>query len=244
MASRLPIAARRFTPSRGSGRDSPAADRTLSLDKALDTPDLIAARAGAALDFRTDINGLRALAVIGVVLFHADRAWVPGGFAGVDIFFVISGFLISRIILAECAAGRFSLTMFYAKRAKRILPALIVMVGFVWIVGWFRAAPTQYRDIGGDMLGNSYFTVNFWLMRLAGAAGYFAADFGREASAALVVARHRRAILPRLVGSHACAVQAWEATRSGRHLKRSHRLFRCQRRHDPKRSYRRVLPAL
>jgi peptidoglycan/LPS O-acetylase OafA/YrhL len=163
-----PVAGKR--PDFAGRRQDPA------LDKALDTPDLIAARAGAALDFRTDINGLRALAVIGVVLFHADRAWVPGGFAGVDVFFVISGFLISRIILAECAAGRFSLAMFYAKRAKRILPALVLAVSFVWIVGWFRAAPTQFRDIGGDMLGNSYFTVNFWLMRLAGVGGYFGAD--------------------------------------------------------------------
>ncbi len=146
------------------------------MDKALNTPDLIAARAGAAFDFRTDINGLRALAVISVVAFHADRAWLPGGFVGVDIFFVISGFLISRIILAECAAGRFSLAMFYAKRARRILPALLVVVGFVWIVGWYRAAPAQFRDIGGALLGNSYFTVNFWLMRLAGVGGYFGAD--------------------------------------------------------------------
>jgi peptidoglycan/LPS O-acetylase OafA/YrhL len=147
-----------------------------ALDKALDTPDLIAARVGAALDFRPDINGLRALAVLGVVVFHADRAWLPGGFVGVDIFFVISGFLISRIILAQCAAGRFSLAMFYARRAKRILPALLVVVSFVWIVGWFMAAPTQFREIGGGLLGNSYFTVNFWLMRLAGVGGYFGAD--------------------------------------------------------------------
>jgi peptidoglycan/LPS O-acetylase OafA/YrhL len=146
------------------------------LDKALETPDLIAARAAAALDFRADINGLRALAVIGVVVFHADRAWLPGGFVGVDIFFVISGFLISRIILSQCAAGRFSLAMFYARRAKRILPALLVVVSFVWIVGWFMAAPTQFREIGGGLLGNSYFTVNFWLMRLAGVGGYFGAD--------------------------------------------------------------------
>jgi peptidoglycan/LPS O-acetylase OafA/YrhL len=151
--------------------------RNLSvLDKALETPDLIAARAAKALDFRADINGLRALAVLGVVIFHADRAWLPGGFVGVDIFFVISGFLISRIILAECAAGRFSLAMFYARRAKRILPALLVVVSFVWIVGWFMAAPTQFREIGGGLLGNSYFTVNFWLMRLAGVGGYFGAD--------------------------------------------------------------------
>ena len=146
------------------------------MDKALETPDLIAARAAARLDFRDDINGLRALAVLGVVIFHADRAWLPGGFVGVDIFFVISGFLISRIILSQCAAGRFSLAMFYARRAKRILPALLVAVSFVWIVGWFMAAPTQFRDIGGSLLGNSYFTVNFWLMRLAGVGGYFGAD--------------------------------------------------------------------
>jgi peptidoglycan/LPS O-acetylase OafA/YrhL len=146
------------------------------LDKALETPDFMAARAAAALDFRDDINGLRALAVLGVVLFHADRAWLPGGFVGVDIFFVISGFLISRIILSQCAAGRFSLAMFYARRAKRILPALLLTVSFVWIVGWFMAAPTQFREIGGGLLGNSYFTVNFWLMRLAGVGGYFGAD--------------------------------------------------------------------
>ena len=146
------------------------------LDKALETPDLIATRAARALDFRPDINGLRALAVLGVVIFHADRAWLPGGFVGVDIFFVISGFLISRIVLAQCAAGRFSLPMFYARRAKRILPALLLMLSFVWIVGWFMAAPTQFREIGGGLLGNSYFTINFWLMRLAGVGGYFGAD--------------------------------------------------------------------
>jgi peptidoglycan/LPS O-acetylase OafA/YrhL len=146
------------------------------LDKALDTRDITAARVGRGLNFRKDINGLRALAVLGVVAFHADRALVPGGFAGVDVFFVISGFLISRIILSECAAGRFSLPMFYAKRARRILPAMLVVVICVWIVGWFRAAPSQFRDIGGGLLGNSYFTVNFWLLRLAGVGGYFGAD--------------------------------------------------------------------
>jgi peptidoglycan/LPS O-acetylase OafA/YrhL len=172
----LPIVLKQFTPSGPNGRALPAADGTRALDKALETPDLIAARAAAALDFRPDINGLRALAVLGVVIFHADRAWLPGGFVGVDIFFVISGFLISRIILAQCAAGRFSLAMFYARRAKRILPALLLMVSFVWIVGWFMAAPTQFREIGGGLLGNSYFTINFWLLRLAGVGGYFGAD--------------------------------------------------------------------
>jgi peptidoglycan/LPS O-acetylase OafA/YrhL len=146
------------------------------LDKALDTSDLTAVRVWRDLEFRGDINGLRALAVLGVVAFHADRRLLPGGFAGVDVFFVISGFLISRIILSECAAGQFSLSAFYAKRAKRILPALLVVVSAVWTVGWFRAAPIQFRDIGGGLLGDSYFTVNFWLMRLAGVGGYFGAD--------------------------------------------------------------------
>ena len=66
--------------------------------------------------------------------------------------------------------------MFYARRAKRILPALLLVVSFVWIVGWFMAAPTQFREIGGGLLGNSYFTINFWLMRLAGVGGYFGAN--------------------------------------------------------------------
>ena len=61
-----------------------------------------------SLKFRADIQGLRALAVLGIVVFHMDRSWLPGGFAGVDVFFVISGFLISRIVLTECASGEFS----------------------------------------------------------------------------------------------------------------------------------------
>ncbi len=146
------------------------------MNKTLDTPDIAAARARRGLVFREDINGLRALAVLGVVAFHADRALLPGGFAGVDVFFVISGFLITRIILSDLAAGKFSLLDFYAKRARRILPAMLLVVAFVWIVGWFRAAPIEFRSIGGTMLGNSYFTVNFWLMRLANIGGYFGAD--------------------------------------------------------------------
>ena len=66
---------------------------------------------------------------------------------GVDVFFVISGFLISRIILTQCAAGRFSLAMFYAKRARRILPALLLVVSFVFVLGWFMAAPIAITAI-------------------------------------------------------------------------------------------------
>ena len=176
-SSRLPIAARRFTPSRVSGRVSPAADRTLRWTKPSTRLTSLLREPG-----RRSISGPTSTDCARSPSSAWSRStptalWLPGGFVGVDIFLlVISGFLISRIILAESAAGRFSLAMFYAKRAKRILPALLAVVSFVWIVGWYRAAPAQFRDIGGTLLGNSYFTVNFWLMRLAGVGGYFGAD--------------------------------------------------------------------
>ena len=87
-----------------------------------------------------------------------------------------SGFLISRIILTECVADRFSLTMFYAKRARRILPALLLVVSFVFVLGWFRADPLTYRDIGYHLMGNSYFTANFWILHETATGGYFAPD--------------------------------------------------------------------
>jgi peptidoglycan/LPS O-acetylase OafA/YrhL len=126
-----------------------------------------------SLKFRADIQGLRALAVLGIVVFHMNRSWLPGGFAGVDVFFVISGFLISRIILTECASGEFSLSRFYSRRAKRILPALLVVIGFVVAFGWRSIDPAEFREIGAHVMGNSYFTVNLWLLRQA-TEGYFA----------------------------------------------------------------------
>jgi peptidoglycan/LPS O-acetylase OafA/YrhL len=145
------------------------------LDQSLGNSGADVSAAEKSLKYRDDIQGLRALAVLGVVVFHMNRGWLPGGFAGVDVFFVISGFLISRIILAECAAGQFSLVRFYERRAKRILPALLVVVAFVGAWGWLRSDPAQFREIGAHILGNSYFTVNFWLIRQA-TEGYFATD--------------------------------------------------------------------
>ena len=78
--------------------------------------------------FRKDINGLRAIAVVSVVLFHFGVTGFSGGFVGVDIFFVISGYLISRNILSDLNGGNFSFLNFYSKRFKRILPALILLM--------------------------------------------------------------------------------------------------------------------
>ena len=150
-------------------------NRTSRLDQSFRNSGSDVSAAEKSLKYRDDIQGLRALAVLGVVVFHMDRGWLPGGFAGVDVFFVISGFLISRIIFAECAAGQFSLLRFYERRAKRILPALLVVVAFVGAWGWMRSDPAQFREIGAHMMGNAYFTVNFWLIRQA-TEGYFATD--------------------------------------------------------------------
>jgi peptidoglycan/LPS O-acetylase OafA/YrhL len=124
-------------------------------------------------EFRPDINGLRALAVLSVLAFHAGLP-APGGFAGVDIFFVISGFLISRIILSERAAGDFSLLDFYGKRVKRILPALLLTLFAAWIAGWIWFNPMAFRRLGGHMEASSYFSVNLWLYRQSvGPGAYF-----------------------------------------------------------------------
>jgi peptidoglycan/LPS O-acetylase OafA/YrhL len=133
----------------------------------------VSAKPRAHHEFRPDINGLRALAVLSVLAFHAGLP-APGGFVGVDIFFVISGFLITRIILSERAAGKFSFADFYGKRVKRILPALLVVLFSSWIAGWLLLAPVDFRRFGGHMEGSSYFSVNLWIYRLSvGPDAYF-----------------------------------------------------------------------
>lgn len=119
------------------------------------------ALAAEAFAFRRDVNGLRALAVASVVAFHVDRDAVPGGFVGVDIFFVISGYLISRILLAELHAGAFSLREFYAKRIRRILPALVVVLCAVWAAGWFVLDPPAFTELGRQQRDGAFFSLNF-----------------------------------------------------------------------------------
>lgn len=120
------------------------------------------------LAYRRDIDGLRAVAVIAVVLFHFGVPGVTGGFVGVDVFFVISGFLITSIIWREREAGRFSFVDFWARRARRILPALFVMMAATLAVGWFLLAPKDYEELGRSARYQVVFTSNLLFARQDG----------------------------------------------------------------------------
>jgi peptidoglycan/LPS O-acetylase OafA/YrhL len=123
--------------------------------------------------YRPDIDGLRAVAVLAVIGFHAFPQWAPGGFAGVDIFFVISGYLISTIILTAVNAGRFSFATFYARRIKRIFPALIAVLAACYAAGWFLLYAGQFEQLGKHIAGGAGFVSNYVLWR---ESGYFDAD--------------------------------------------------------------------
>ncbi len=98
--------------------------------------------------YRADIDGLRAVAILSVVAYHFGATWLPGGFTGVDVFFVISGFVITAKLTREIAAGEFSLLGFYEGRFKRILPALSVMLAATLALGWFVLLPGDYAAAG------------------------------------------------------------------------------------------------
>jgi peptidoglycan/LPS O-acetylase OafA/YrhL len=117
------------------------------------------------LNFREDINGLRAIAVMAVMLFHFEPAWAPGGFAGVDIFFVISGFLMTGIIFKGIENDSFSILRFYAARANRIIPPLFALCATLLIIGWFVLTPADYRNLGINSAASSVFISNiiYWL---------------------------------------------------------------------------------
>ena len=116
------------------------------------------------MKYRPDIDGLRAIAVLPVVLFHAGFTALPGGFVGVDIFFVISGYLISSIILGEMARGDFSFARFYERRIRRIIPALLAMLAATLGAGYFFLLPDEYASLGQATLAALAFVPNvyFW----------------------------------------------------------------------------------
>lgn len=114
------------------------------------------------LAYRRDIDGLRAVAVLSVVLFHAFPALLRGGFIGVDIFFVISGFLITGILLRELEAGSFSFAGFYARRVRRIFPALVLVLLSCLAFGWLALFPDEYQQLGKHVVGGAGFAANFF----------------------------------------------------------------------------------
>ena len=122
------------------------------------------------MKYRAEIDGLRAFAVLPVILFHAGFEWLSGGFIGVDIFFVISGYLITTIIITEMAGGKFSLVNFYERRARRILPALFFVMAVCLPFAWFWLTPNDLKDFGQSLVAVSTFSSNilFW-----SESGYF-----------------------------------------------------------------------
>lgn len=127
----------------------------------------------AEKNFRKDINGLRAIAVLSVLVFHFSPSFLPGGFAGVDVFFVISGFLMTSIIFRGVENNNFSIVKFLIARCKRIVPALVAVVVTLLIVGYLIFEPLTYQAIGKHSFSSLLFISNFTYFF---ESGYFDAD--------------------------------------------------------------------
>lgn len=117
------------------------------------------------------IDGLRAVAVLGVICFHFDLAGLSGGYAGVDVFFVLSGFLITQLIDDRLVSGEFSFAHFYERRARRILPALVLTCALSAVAAWFLLMPRELREFSKSLYGATFFYSN---LIFAHATGYFA----------------------------------------------------------------------
>jgi peptidoglycan/LPS O-acetylase OafA/YrhL len=124
----------------------------------------------SSLTYRREVDGVRALAVVPVILFHAGFEACSGGYVGVDVFFVISGYLITSLILADLNSGSFSLARFYERRARRILPALFLVMAVTFVVAWIVLLPEPMEEFSRSLVGVATFASNvlFW-----SEAGYF-----------------------------------------------------------------------
>ena len=122
------------------------------------------------IKYQPRIDGLRAVAVLAVLLFHAFPIYFSGGFIGVDIFFVISGYLITSIILTDLEHSRFTFSEFYARRVRRIFPALIVVMASCLSFGYFRLIPSEFEQLGKHIAGGAIFVSNILLFK---ESGYF-----------------------------------------------------------------------
>jgi peptidoglycan/LPS O-acetylase OafA/YrhL len=115
-------------------------------------------------NYRPDIDGLRAIAVLSVVFYHAGLGF-PGGYVGVDVFFVISGYLITSLILKDLERGSFSMVNFWERRIRRIFPALAVMVAVTCVAGWFLLLPVDLAKLGASVIAQSLLVSNFYFWR-------------------------------------------------------------------------------
>lgn len=122
------------------------------------------------VNYRPDIDGLRAVAILSVFGFHAFPGWMTGGFVGFDIFFVISGFLISTILFNSISSHSFSFVDFYSRRIRRIFPALILVLFSSFAFGWFALFANEYMQLGKHIAGGAGFISNLVLWH---EAGYF-----------------------------------------------------------------------
>ena len=120
------------------------------------------------LIYRREIDGLRALAVIPVIFFHAGYSVFSGGFVGVDVFFVISGYLITTIILAEKQSGKFSIVNFYERRARRILPPLFFLIVLCLPIAWVYMDPYELKEFGQSILATTFFSSNVYFYLKSG----------------------------------------------------------------------------
>ncbi len=125
---------------------------------------------GRELHYRADLDGLRGIAILAVLGFHAFPEYFPGGFVGVDVFFVLSGYLITGIILQQLHGSAFSLATFYLRRARRLLPALLVVLASCLVFGWFALLPDEFKDLGKHVGAAAAFVLNFSVWR---EGGYF-----------------------------------------------------------------------
>jgi peptidoglycan/LPS O-acetylase OafA/YrhL len=116
------------------------------------------------MEYRREIDGLRAIAVLPVILYHAGFSWFSGGYVGVDVFFVISGYLITSILLKDLAQGNFSIVKFYERRARRILPALALVLLCSIPFAWLWLLPSQFQNFSRAVMATSLFASNilFW----------------------------------------------------------------------------------
>lgn len=122
------------------------------------------------IDYLPHVDGLRALSILLVIGFHAFPHILRGGFIGVDVFFVISGYLISKIIIKTIDKKKFSILTFYSKRIKRIFPSLILVLIFCSVFGWFALFPDEYKNLGKHIFSASIFLSNYILLQ---ESGYF-----------------------------------------------------------------------